>query len=118
MKPKFNSAIFRNSSIGIPLVTAIVVSFGLSAAYAADWTGGTNTDWNDATNWSGGSVPTGQNAIINNSSGNIATISANLSVTPNDIDVRNGSRLDHVAGTAGTNGGSWMFVGQDNSAGT
>ena len=117
MKPKFNSAIFRNSSIGIPLVTAIVVSFGLSAAYAADWTGGTNTDWNDATNWSGGSVPTGQNAIINNSSGNIATISANLSVTPNDIDVRNGSRLDHVAGTAGTNGGSWMFVGQDNSAG-
>ena len=118
MKPKFNTAIFRNSSIGIPLVTAIVVSFGLSAAYAADWTGGTNTDWNDATNWSGGSVPTGQNAIINNSSGNIATISANLSVTPNDIDVRNGSRLDHVAGTAGTNGGSWMFVGQDNSAGT
>jgi autotransporter-associated beta strand protein/T5SS/PEP-CTERM-associated repeat protein len=118
MKPKFNTATFRNSSIGIPLVTAIVVSFGLSAAYAADWTGGTNTDWNDATNWSGGSVPTGQNAIINNSSGNIATISANLSVTPNDIDVRNGSRLDHVAGTAGTNGGSWMFVGQDNSAGT
>ena len=118
MKPKFNSAIFRNSSIGIPLVTAIVVSFGLSAAYAADWTGGTNTDWNTGSNWSDGSVPTGQNAIINNSSGNIATISANLSVTPNDIDVRNGSRLDHVAGTAGTNGGSWMFVGQDNSAGT
>jgi autotransporter-associated beta strand protein/T5SS/PEP-CTERM-associated repeat protein len=118
MKPKFNTAIFRNSSIGIPLVTAIVVSFGLSAAYAADWTGGTNTDWNTGSNWSDGSVPTGQNAIINNSSGNIATISANLSVTPNDIDVRNGSRLDHVAGTAGTNGGSWMFVGQDNSAGT
>ena len=117
MKPKFNTAIFRNSSIGIPLVTAIVVSFGLSAAYAADWTGGTNTDWNTGSNWSDGSVPTGQNAIINNSSGNIATISANLSVTPNDIDVRNGSRLDHVAGTAGTNGGSWMFVGQDNSAG-
>ncbi|MBJ7284528.1 MAG: autotransporter-associated beta strand repeat-containing protein [Akkermansiaceae bacterium] len=118
MKPKFNTAIFRNSSVGIPLVTAIVVSFGLSAANAADWTGGTNTDWNTGSNWSGGSVPTGQNAIINNSSGNIATISANLSVTPNDIDVRNGSRLDHVAGTAGTNGGSWMFVGQDNSAGT
>ncbi|MBJ7422879.1 MAG: autotransporter-associated beta strand repeat-containing protein [Akkermansiaceae bacterium] len=118
MKPKFNTAIFRNSSVGIPLVTAIVVSFGLSAAYAADWTGGTSTEWNTGSNWSGGSVPTGQNAIINNSSGNIATISANLSVTPNDIDVRNGSRLDHVAGTAGTNGGSWMFVGQDNSAGT
>jgi autotransporter-associated beta strand protein/T5SS/PEP-CTERM-associated repeat protein len=56
--------------------------------------------------------------INNGGSGNIATISANLSVTPNDIDVRNGSRLDHTAGTAGTNGGAWMFVGQDNSAGT
>ena len=119
MKPKFNSAIFRNSSIGIPLVTAIVVSFGLSAAYAADWTGGTSTDWNTATNWSGGLIPTGENAIINNGgSGSIATISANLSVTPNDIDIRNGSRLDHTAGIAGTNGGAWMFVGQDNSAGT
>ena len=119
MKPKFNSAIFRNSSIGIPLVTAIVVSFGLSAAYAADWTGGTSTDWNTATNWSGGLIPTGENAIINNGgSGSIATISANLSVTPNDIDIRNGSRLDHTAGIAGTNGGAWMFVGQNNSAGT
>ena len=119
MKPKINTTRFRNPDIGVPLVTAIVVSFSLSAANAADWTGGTSTDWNTATNWSGGSIPTGQNAIINNGgAGSIATISANLSVTPNDIDIRNGSRLDHTAGTAGTNGGAWMFVGQDNSAGT
>jgi autotransporter-associated beta strand protein len=119
MKPKNHTPGLRNSSIGAPLVTAIVISFGLSAANAADWTGGTSTDWNTATNWSGGLVPTGENAIINNGgSGNIATISADLSVTPNDIDVRNGSRLDHTAGIAGTNGGAWMFVGQDNSAGT
>lgn len=118
MKPKNHTPGLRNSSIGAPLVTVIVVSFGISAANAADWTGGTSTDWNTATNWSGGSVPTGQNAIINNTSGNIATISANLLANPNDIDVRNGSRLDHTAGIAGTNGGAWMFVGQDNSAGT
>ena len=119
MKPKNHTPGLRNSSIGAPLVTAIVISFGLSAANAADWTGGTSTDWNTATNWSGGLVPTGENAIINNGgSGNIATISADLSVTPNDIDVRNGSRLDHTAGIAGTNGGAWMFVGQDNAAGT
>ena len=118
MKPKIHTAGFRNSSIGVPLVTAIVVSFGISAANAADWTGGTSTDWNNATNWSGGLVPTGENAVINNGgSGIIATISANLLVTPNDIDIRNGSRLDHTAGTAGTNGGAWIFVGQDNSAG-
>jgi autotransporter-associated beta strand protein len=116
MKPKINTTRFRSADIG---VVAIVVSISLSAANAADWTGGTSTDWNTATNWSGGLIPTGENAIINNGgSGNIATISANLSVTPNDIDIRNGSRLDHTAGTAGTNGGAWMFVGQDNSAGT
>ncbi len=100
------------------ILTALVASFGLSVANADDWTGTTSTDWNTGSNWSGGTVPT-QNAYINNgASGNTATISANISVTPKDIDVRNGSRLDHTAGTAGTSGGSWMFVGQDNSAGT
>jgi autotransporter-associated beta strand protein len=100
------------------ILTALVASFGLSVANAADWSGTTSTDWNEGSNWSGGAVPTGQNAVINNSSGNTATISGNISVTPNDIEVRNGSRLDHTAGTAGTSGGAWMFVGKDNSAGT
>ena len=100
------------------ILTALVASLGLSVANAADWSGTTSTDWNTGSNWSGGAVPTGQNAVINNSSGNTATISANISVTPNDIKVQNGSRLDHTAGTAGTSGGAWMFVGEDNSAGT
>ena len=73
---------------------------------------------NTGSNWSGNAVPTGENAIVNNTSGNTATISANISVTPNDIIVQSGSRLDHTAGTAGTSGGAWMFVGQNNSAGT
>jgi autotransporter-associated beta strand protein/T5SS/PEP-CTERM-associated repeat protein len=119
MTTKRNTPKFHSSRLGIHLVTIFAVSFGLSAADAADWTGTTSTDWNTPSNWSGSAVPTGENAIINNgASGNIATISANLSATPNDIDVRNGSRLDHTAGTAGTFGGAWMFVGQDNSAGT
>ena len=100
------------------ILTALVASLGLSVANAADWSGTTSTDWNTGSNWSGGAVPTGQNAVINNSSGNTATISGNISVTPNDIKVQNGSRLDHTAGTAGTSGGAWMFVGEDNSAGT
>ena len=100
------------------ILTALVASLGLSVANAADWSGTTSTDWNTGSNWSGGAVPTGQEAVINNSSENTATISANISVTPNDIKVKNGSRLDHTAGTAGTSGGSWMYVGEDNSAGT
>jgi autotransporter-associated beta strand protein len=104
------------------ILTALVASFGLSVANAQDnfWTGASSTDWNTAGNWSLTNVPAAPaKAIINNgASGNIATISADISATPRDIDVRNGSRLDHTAGTAGTSGGAWMFVGQDNSAGT
>ena len=119
MKLKTKTPKFRCARLGTSLVTTALAAITLSAASAADWTGTNSTDWNTGANWSGGAVPTGQNAIINNgASGNIATISADISATPNDIDVRNGSRLDHTAGIAGTSGGAWMFVGQDNSAGT
>ena len=119
MKLKTKTPKFRRARLGTSLVTTALAAITLSAASAADWTGTNSTDWNTGANWSGGAVPTGQNAIINNgASGNIATISADISATPNDIDVRNGSRLDHTAGIAGTSGGAWMFVGQDNSAGT
>ena len=120
MKLKTKTPKFRRARLGTSLVTTALAAITLSAASAADWTGATSTDWNTAGNWSGGAVPTnGQNAIINNgASGNIATISADISATPSDIDVRNGSRLDHTAGTAGTSGGAWMFVGQANTAGT
>ena len=120
MKPKRNTPKLYTSILGRRFITALTAAIGISAASAADWTGTISTDWNTAGNWSGGAVPTnGQNAIINNgASNNIATISADISATPSDIDVRNGSRLDHTAGTAGTSGGAWMFVGQDNSAGT
>ena len=119
MKLKTKTPKFRCARLGTSLVTTALAAISLSAASAADWTGIISTDWNTAGNWSGGSVPTGQNAVINNgNSNNIATISADISVTPNDIVVQNGSRLDQTAGTAGTSGGAWMFVGQDNSAGT
>jgi autotransporter-associated beta strand protein len=102
------------------LSALIVVSCALSTANAQDnlWTGSTSTDWNTAANWSLGNVPTGQNAIVDTAPANIATISADISATPNDIVVRGGGRLDHTAGTAGTGGGSWMFVGQNDTAGT
>ena len=102
------------------LSALIAVSCALSAASAQDnlWTGTASTDWNTAGNWSLGNVPTGQNAIVDTAPANIATISADISATPNDIVVRGGGRLDHTAGTAGTGGGSWMFVGQNDTAGT
>jgi autotransporter-associated beta strand protein/T5SS/PEP-CTERM-associated repeat protein len=57
----------------------------------------------------------GDNAVVSTNSPNIATIAADITFTPSDIIVRGGGRLDHVAGTAGTGGGSWMFVGQDST---
>ena len=114
------SAVQRGLSRWLMLSASIAVSCALSAANAQDnlWTGSTSTDWNTAGNWSLGNVPTGQNAIVDTAPANIATISADISATPNDIVVRGGGRLDHTAGTAGTGGGSWMFVGQNDTAGT
>ena len=114
------SAVQRGPSRWLMLSASIAVSCALSAANAQDnlWTGTASTDWNTAGNWSLGNVPTGQNAIVDTAPANIATISADISATPNDIVVRGGGRLDHTAGTAGTGGGSWMFVGQNDTAGT
>jgi len=113
-------AVQRGPSRLLMLSASIAVSCALSAANAQDnlWTGSTSTDWNTAGNWSLGNVPTGQNAIVDTAPANIATISADISATPNDIVVRGGGRLDHTAGTAGTGGGNWMFVGQNDTAGT
>jgi hypothetical protein len=88
---KRNTPKFRSSHLEIPIVTTVfAVSFALSAADAADWTGTTSTDWNTPSNWPSNTVPMGENAIINSgASGSIATISVNLLATPDDLEVRN-----------------------------
>ena len=123
MKPTSKPATLRNSSFGAPLVTAIVLCFSASLSHGAEnnWTGTTSSDWNVATNWSEGYVPDqsfDDNAVVAAVSPNIATITASISTTPKDIIVRGGGQLDHTAGTAGTGGGAWMFVGQNDTAGT
>jgi autotransporter-associated beta strand protein/T5SS/PEP-CTERM-associated repeat protein len=115
MKQKSNNTMLNKVNFGAPLITAIVLCFSASLGYAIDnnWTGTTSSDWNEATNWSEAGVPDtayGDNAIVSTVAPNIATITADISSTPNDIIVRNSSRIDHIAGTAGTGGGSWMWV--------
>ena len=120
MKLKTKTPKFRCARLGTSLVTTALAAISLSAAGAQDnsWIGGISTNWNTAANWSSNAVPTGQNAVVNNTSGNIATITADLAATPNDIIVTGGGRIDHLAGTAGTGGGSWMFVGQNSTLST
>ena len=120
MKPKSNTATLRNSRSGAPFVTAIVLGLSASFGHAADnlWTGTTSSDWNDATNWSEGGVPDtafSDNVVVSTVAPNIATITADISSTPNDIIVTGGGRIDHRAGIAGTFGGAWMFVGQNST---
>ena len=120
MKPKLKTATLRNFSFGAPLVTAIVLCFSASLSHGADnnWTGTTSSDWNDATNWSANGVPDTayeENAVVSTVAPNIATITADISFTPNDIIITGGGRIDHRAGIAGTAGSAWMTVGMDNT---
>jgi autotransporter-associated beta strand protein len=92
---------------------------------------GTTSDWNTATNWSLGRVPTKTNgqpapndfddAVINVKTPNPALISADISVTPRDIlvGINAGAdgRLDHTAGAAATGAGNWMNVGAGTGTG-
>ena len=92
-----------------------VLCLGLATSYSADnlWTGTTSSDWNEPLNWAAGGVPDtsfGDNAVVSTTTPNIATITADISSTPNDINVTGGGRIDHRAGTAGTGGGSYMWV--------
>jgi autotransporter-associated beta strand protein/T5SS/PEP-CTERM-associated repeat protein len=123
MKPANNNPKTGNFNPGAPLVIALFLAVSAPLSLGDDnlWTGASSRDWNNGANWSLGGVPDaafGDNAVVSTNSPNIATIAADITFTPNDIIVRGGGRLDHVAGTAGTGGGSWMFVGQNNSAGT
>jgi len=123
MKPANNNPKTGNFNPGAPLVVALFLGLSAPPSLGDDnlWTGASSADWNNGANWSLGGVPDaafGDNAVVSTNSPNIATIAADITFTPSDIIARGGGRLDHVAGTAGTGGGRWMFVGQNDSAGT
>jgi len=92
-----------------------VLYLSLATSYSADnlWTGAVSSDWNNGANWSLEGVPDGafgDNAVVSTTIPNIATITADILYTPNDIIVNSGGRIDQLAGVAGTFGGAWMKV--------
>lgn len=91
---------------------------------AADWTGAVSNDWNTAGNWSGGVVPTGDNAYIGISGGLTApftaTITADIPLLV-DLQVARGGGpgvLNHSAGSASTGNENWLDVGTSGGTGT
>jgi autotransporter-associated beta strand protein/T5SS/PEP-CTERM-associated repeat protein len=120
MKTALHKSAHGNTPAPRLLVAAVILGLSALPGHSEDnfWTGASSADWNDAANWSLGGVPDttfGDNAVVSTDSPNIATISGDILFTPNDIIVTGGGRIDHLAGVAGTFGGSWMFVGQDST---
>jgi autotransporter-associated beta strand protein/T5SS/PEP-CTERM-associated repeat protein len=120
MKSAANHPVTGKFPRATPVVAALLLGLSTTLGHAADnfWTGAVSSDWNVAANWSEGGVPDtlfGDNAVVATTTPNIATITADISATPNDIIVNSGGRIDQLAGVAGTFGGAWMFVGQDST---
>jgi len=115
MKSAANYAITGKFPRATPVVAALLLGLSAPLSHADDnfWTGSVSSDWNDGANWSAGGVPDtafGDNAVVATTTPNIATITADISATPNDIIVNSGGRIDQLAGVAGTSGGAWMKV--------
>ncbi|GAA5118882.1 autotransporter-associated beta strand repeat-containing protein [Luteolibacter yonseiensis] len=126
MKP--NKNLFKRVSSSTLVSSLAVISVaGMPLVRAANniWSDSGTTDWNTATNWSLGRVPEkatfGDEVVINTNTGSIATISADISLTPSGIIVGNGAstngRLDQTAGIAATGGGNWMKIGHNGGTG-
>ncbi|MDA1204640.1 MAG: hypothetical protein O3A75_10125, partial [Verrucomicrobia bacterium] len=115
MKSATNRPRIAKTNLATPVVAALVLGMSAPLGFGDDnfWTGAVSADWNDGANWSLGGVPDtafGDNAVVSTDSPNIATITADIALTPNDIIVNGGGRIDHLAGVAGTFGGAWMKV--------
>ncbi|MBN8458345.1 MAG: autotransporter-associated beta strand repeat-containing protein [Verrucomicrobia bacterium] len=110
----------------------IAVSFGTTAnAVDNNWTGTTSANWNDATNWSLGRVPTNTNgatsgdtfddAVINTQTPNYPIVTANISATPRDVKVGLGGgangRVDHISGDLASGPGNWFYVAHGGGTG-
>ena len=112
MKSAANHAISGKFPRATPLVAALLLGLSAPLGHAQQkvtnaWTGLISSDWNNGTNWSEGGVPDaafGDDALVSTTTPNIATITADISATPNDINVTGGGRIDHQAGVAGTAG--------------
>jgi hypothetical protein len=122
----------RSHALGAAV--AVAVGTWSAGALAVDnvWTGAADNNYNNPANWSLGRVPVTPNgqpapddfddAVINSTPANVATIGADIAATPRDIIVGSGAgtngTVNHNAGTARTGTGNWMFVGRDGGTGT
>lgn len=109
----------RHSQMFAGLMLAGSMLAGSHSLRAGTWTGATSTDWNTATNWSGGNGGTVQ---VNTITPRIATITATISTVPTTIILGNGAtavgRVDHLSGNSSVSAGNDILLGRSGGSGT
>lgn len=69
----------------ITLLSLFILTQPLSFAVTCTWIGGTNNDWNTASNWDTGTVPTGADDVVINAMGSLVNIFSGASGTCNNL---------------------------------
>jgi len=105
-----NSTYFAN-------VTGILTVTSSSSCAAGSWTGYTNTDWNTATNWCIGTVPTASTNVVIPSGGNQPVIGAAGGLC-NNITINSGATLSITGSGSMTVSGNWTNNGGTFTPGT
>jgi len=141
-------AVIRTTIVSLPALVFLACAVFLTPTGSwaqSTWVGGTSSDWSVAGNWNPSGVPSGVDTVVNTSSGNIATVSTDVSAsqpsrlrigdgTTGTINVQSGGNLtvngetwignsSTGVGTNNLNGGimtgmSWFAVGRGGGNGT
>ena len=95
-----------NAATGTFTATSGTGKSGTSGAItintAGTWTGATSTNWNTATNWAGGSVPTSATDVTISDVANDPVIGITIEADCNDLHVNSGGNLTIQSSVSGT----------------
>ena len=95
-----------NAATGTFTATSGTGKSGTSGAVtintAGTWTGATSTNWNTASNWAGGSVPTSATDVIIPDVANDPVIGVTIEADCNDLKVNSGGNLTIQSSGSGT----------------
>ena len=103
------------TSPALTILTCVAALFPAGSWAQSTWVGGTSSDWSIAGNWSPSGVPSGVDTLVNTSSGNIATVSTDVSASQPSLlrigDGAVGTINVQPGGNLVVNGETWIGNG-------
>ena len=110
-----------NRWLGALLCSTALVALP-SGAWAVDWTGATNNDWNTGTNWTGNAVPTStDDAVIGTSTAPTVSVSISGPAEADNLTLGNGGSgtltVNDTTLTLNTGAGGDITLGNTSSTG-